>query len=111
MPTYDVAHAHQGALLANYGTITRITCSTPPPPGAPAPQNPDPATGISSERYFSLIDDSGPTTRPRTLYSLDPFVQVLHPGKVMLSNSNGLPFTNLRVGSCPVGSQWRIETL
>jgi hypothetical protein len=110
MAIIDVANVHEGQLLANYGTITRIVCTSPPPPGQPRPHHLDPTSGISTGRCFTLVDDSGPGERPRALISFDPYVQPLHPGMVLMNNAGGIPFTNLTCGSCPAGSQWTVET-
>jgi hypothetical protein len=109
MPTYGIVDAAVGVTLETNGTITGITCTNPPPPGAPEPAIPNPSTGISTRRNITLIDDAGPG-QPKQLLNLDPYTMPITRNMALMSNSNGIPFQNLTVRSVPPGSQWTVTT-
>jgi hypothetical protein len=106
---YGVTIAAVGQTIEIDGTLSGVVCTTPPPPGGwPEPPMLNPSTGVSTRRYFTLVDDGGPG-QPRQLINVDPYTSPIQRGGVLLSNA--IPFKNLTVGSCPPGSQWTVSTL
>jgi hypothetical protein len=100
----DITAAEVGTIVATNGELIGLACLSPPPPGVPPPHAPH----NSSDRLFTLVDDSRPG-QPRTLINFDPFTRPLSRNVLLQNTTYVHPFGNLRVQSCPAGATFRLN--